>query len=106
MLTVCDPQSKLLSLKNYNCISDAIHVVLFNCSGAIDLCGVTIGSLLLLPYTTTFIWTDICGLKIWLKNYKNDVIPVQINICFAIVLTHELTRSYQNNKVISVNIDN
>ena len=55
MLTVCDPQSKLLSLKNYNCISDAIHVVLFNCSGAIDLCGVTIGSLLLLPYTTTFI---------------------------------------------------
>ena len=93
MLTVCDPQSKLLSLKNYNCISDAIHVVLFNCSGAIDLCGVTIGSLLLLPYTTTFIWKDKEYLEFGLKYYKNEVIHVQINIYFAIVLIHELTRS-------------
>ena len=37
-------------------------------------------------------WQEV--FRIWLKNYKNDVIPVQIYIYFAIVLTHELTRSY------------
>ena len=55
-------------------------------------------------YTTTFVWTVNWQVvfRIWLKNYKNDVIPVQIYmyIYFAIVLTHELTRSYLKNKVI------
>ena len=37
-------------------------------------------------------WLEV--VRIWLKNYKNDVIPEQIYIYFAIVLTHELTRSY------------
>ena len=43
-------------------------------------------------------WQEV--FRIWLKNYKNDVIPLQIYIYFAIVLTHELTRTYLKNKVI------
>ena len=43
-------------------------------------------------------WQEV--LRIWLKNYKIDVIPVQVYIYFAIVLTHELTRSYLKKKVI------
>ena len=103
MPTVYDLQSKLLSkFKN-----EFVLVMWFMSYYSILVVQLTcvwchyIGILLLLPYmyTTTFVWTDKKYLEFGLK-YKKDVIPVQIYIYFAIVLTHKLTRSYLKNKVI------
>ena len=94
MLTVCDLQSKLLSkLKN-----EFVLVMRFMSYYSIVVVQLTCVVSLYGKLTAIALYNNFCmnwqeEVRIWLKNYKNDVIPVQIYIYFAIVLTHELTRS-------------
>ena len=95
MLTVCDLQSKLLSkLKNEFVL--VMWFMLYYSIVVVQLTSVgsLYGKLIAIALYNNFCmnWQEV--LRIWLKNYKNDVIPVQIYIYFAIVLANELTRSY------------
>ena len=96
MLTVCDLQSKLLSkLKNEFVLvmwfMSYYSIVVVQLTCVVSLYGKLIAIALYSNFCMN--WQEL--VRIWLENYKNDAIPVQIYIYFAIiVLTHELTRSY------------